>query len=192
MSFDLKCRCGQVHLRLSPARAGIGSHALCYCKDCRAVAKHLGADHMIGPRGRIRVFQTRPDRVTLEAGGEHIACLQLREGGMHRWYAACCNTPLANSFAKPSLPFVALVLGEREDADCLGPVIGVGNAASALPGDGETPKDRGIRRLIWRFLRRTVSGRMVGAAARSPFLQGGAPIAEARVLSDAERRLARG
>ena len=38
-----------------------------------------------------------------------MACVRLSAGGMFRWYAACCRTPIGNTFPSPRSPFISVV-----------------------------------------------------------------------------------
>lgn len=83
-------------------------HLVCYCKDCRAFARHLGQMEVLEPGGGSPLVQVMPARVEITEGQAHISCLKLAPRGLYRWYAACCNTPIANTVSTPKLPLAGL------------------------------------------------------------------------------------
>jgi len=58
---------------------------------------HLRAEAALMPDAGVALYQTRPDCVHIDDGAEHLACLRLSPKGLLRWYASCCDTPLANT-----------------------------------------------------------------------------------------------
>lgn len=107
MSLPLKCRCGAVRGEMQPARAFV--RATCYCKDCRAYARFLGASGVLDDAGGTDVVPTAPAAVRLSSGVQHVACMSLSPKGTLRWYAACCRTPLGNTSRNTRLPYLGLV-----------------------------------------------------------------------------------
>lgn len=188
----LTCRCGQFRARLAGEALPGGTHLVCYCKDCRAFARHLGAEETLLPGGGSPLYQTTPNHLTIEAGAEHLACLRLGPKGILRWHTTCCNTPIANTMPKPTIPFVGLSRVTVNDADVpmLGPVIGDAFTKYVLPGQGAPTKDRGMGRLFWRFARRALAAYLAGARQSPFFDDAGTPIREPRILSREERRAA--
>jgi len=94
MNHPLRCRCGQVEGHV--VRPGPATRAVCYCKDCQAFARFLGhADSVLDAQGGSGIVATQPREVVFARGTEKIACMSLSERGMLRWYASCCNTPIA-------------------------------------------------------------------------------------------------
>ncbi|MBV0912807.1 DUF6151 family protein [Anianabacter salinae] len=187
----LRCRCGALTGRLDPAR---GSRLVCYCKDCRAYARHLGddvANVVLDDHGGTALFQTTPDRITIDTGAEHLAALRLGPKGLLRWHTACCRTPVANTLFSPGLRFAGVPQSLiAEGKDRLGPVICLNAVDQADPPLGR--KGYGVARagaaVLLRHLRARLSGQGGG-----PFRDdGGRPVAEPRVLTLAERRAAEG
>ncbi|WP_255990096.1 DUF6151 family protein [Chitinolyticbacter albus] len=115
MSHSIQCRCGRVRgTVLAPARAIRG---ICYCKDCQAYARLLGnAETVLDAHGGTCVVATRAGSITFSAGQELLACLTLTAGGPLRWYARCCNTPIANTARRRTLSYVGLVHTALGDA----------------------------------------------------------------------------
>ena len=82
----------------------------CYCRDCQAFAHALGNPGAILDKlGGTDIVATLQQYVTFTKGTEALACLSLSERGLLRWYANCCNTPIANTARNPKLSYVGLV-----------------------------------------------------------------------------------
>ncbi|MEO0485237.1 MAG: DUF6151 family protein [Pseudomonadota bacterium] len=189
MSIGFACRCGAVEIDMPGCAPRHGSHLICYCKDCRAFARHLGADDMLLDHGGNRIFQTRPDWVRVVKGKEHLRALRLSPKGLVRWYAGCCSTPMFATGGRPKVPFIGFAGGAAMDVGALGPEIALGFTASALdPPTGM--KDRGLAKLGWRFAKRTLPGMVTGAAKRNPFFEGDRPIAKPELISKEARAAA--
>lgn len=105
--MQLRCRCGAVRgemdTRLAYARA------TCYCKDCRAFARFVGAPGVVDASGGVDIVATAPPSVRFTSGAGHIACMSLSPKGLLRWYAACCRTPLATTPRDPKLPYAGMM-----------------------------------------------------------------------------------
>jgi hypothetical protein len=195
-SVPLRCRCGHMHgvaREVSPAE---GFRFVCYCKDCQAFARFLDRPDVLDAASGTDIFQMPPGRVTLDAGADALRCLRLHEKTpVLRWYAACCQTPMANT-AGPRFPVIGLVHSFMSDGvdgrprdDILGAPrcrIHEGSAIGPLPPNAPPPASL-------RFLVRRASkafGWSIGGLARpNPFFSAstGAPRAEPRVLTPAER-----
>ena len=105
--MQLRCRCGAVRGEMDTRRTY--ARATCYCKDCRAFARFLGAPDVLDAGGGVDIVATAPAAVRFTAGAGHIACMSLSPRGLLRWYAACCRTPLANTPRDPRLPYAGMV-----------------------------------------------------------------------------------
>lgn len=189
-SHPIQCRCGQVRGLVQPTKPA--TRCVCYCKDCRAFARHLDAQaDVLDAFGGTDVIQVPPAHVTLTHGQGSLACLRLTDKGMLRWYAACCNTPLGNTSADRRMSFVGLVhtclrgAGASMD-DSFGPVTTRTQVKSALgsPGFGSTGELGGIARVLG-FV---AKARLTGSYRKTPFFHAetGAPVVVPRVLSAAE------
>lgn len=167
MTLVLRCRCGQVKGIVSTERAYV--RATCYCKDCQAYARHLGQPGLMDAQGGTDIVAMNPLAVRFTAGEENIAGLCLRDGGLFRWYAACCRTPLGNTPHDGRVAYVGMV------TTCLPPAAGV-DAAFGPAG-----------RVVLN------TGSATGAVRGTPvaFLLGGARIA-AGILGAKVRRQAPG
>jgi hypothetical protein len=184
-SLSLRCGCGALQGTVDVApRSGL--HVVCYCDDCRAYAHALDRSDLLDKNGGTEIFQTAPSRLKFTSGFEQARCLRL--SGMFRWYAGCCNTPIANVMARPGLPILGLAsaLIEIDDTSVLGPITRVQArfATGSPPADAERTASLAT---IARVLRFVVAGRLRGAHKPHPFFIDGRPAASPRVLSGTER-----
>src|ERR1700741_1590175 len=125
-NHPIQCRCAQVRGEL---RAGaIFTRAVCYCLDCQAYADVLGdPDRVLDTNGGTDIVASLQQYVRFSAGSERLGCLSLRARGMLRWYASCCNTPIANTARDPRLSYMGIV------SSCLGRDAGSLDAAFGPP-----------------------------------------------------------
>ena len=125
-SIPLRCRCGQVQGVIGTGNTYV--RATCYCKDCRAFAQWLGDPGLLDAAGGVDVVAMAPSQVTITAGQSQVACMSLGERGIHRWYAACCRTPLGNMGRSPAIHYVGM------STACMGDDGAVVDAAFGLVG----------------------------------------------------------
>lgn len=189
MSIELKlrCRCGKVTGRVRDVAPNRLNRAVCYCKFCQAYAKSLdAADAVLDDEGGTEVLNVSPATIEITEGIEHVACGRLTSKGAMRWYASCCNTPFANTMAKPGIPFIGLVkkgcvdpasIPEPEDAH-LGPVRARVNHTFDAAWAKEHRGTRGaLYGMLVRFTPKLIGWRLGGAHRRFPvFDQDGQPI----------------
>jgi len=182
---DLSCRCGAT--RWSVAAIAPGCHVECYCADCQSFARHLRADEVwLDPDGGTESFHTLPRHVRFTAGQENLRALRLGPKGLIRWYAGCCDTPVANTLATPRLPFVGLVL--RPGQAGFGPLVTKANTGAAR----RPVRGFGKGRAIAGLLLRAAGARLTGRHRPNPFFDAaGAPTVTPRILTLAERNAAR-
>jgi hypothetical protein len=108
MSHAFQCRCGTLRGEIVETRRGL--RATCYCGDCQAYAHLLGNPAtVLDPLGGTDVVATPASNVRLTAGAEALACVSLSPRGLLRWYARCCNTPVANTPRDWKLPYTGMV-----------------------------------------------------------------------------------
>lgn len=169
-SVPLRCRCGALRgeVEVGP---GTGQRIVCYCDDCQALARFLERDDVLDAHGGSDIFQTRPAGVRITEGADQLACMRLSEKGMHRFYARCCRTPIANTLGARA-PFVGLAStaldpGARESA--LGPPIARVQgrfAIGGVPAGAHPTVGPGLIARTFAFLAR---GFLTGSHAPSPF-----------------------
>lgn len=185
------CRCGTVRGVMHDVSPGVGSHIVCYCRDCRAYARHLGDDAALDPSGGTDLFQTSAGRLQLISGADRVACLRMTARGPLRWYAACCNSALGNTAPVAAVPFGGFVTARFGNAAPLGPVIARVFTESATPPPGTPPpKKLGMAQVAIRFVRITLAARIAGDHRRHPFFPDGRPLAPVVRLTPEERAAA--
>lgn len=130
-TINLKCQCGMVSghaIKVSPRK---GNRIICMCDDCQTYAKFLGKqDKILDEHGGTDIFQLTPSQIKITYGIEYLECVRLKEGGLLRWYAGCCNTPIANTSTSSKMPIVGMphifmdhAYGKKGRDHDLGPVI---------------------------------------------------------------------
>ncbi|MEM9638690.1 MAG: DUF6151 family protein [Pseudomonadota bacterium] len=183
------CSCGTLKGVLHDVSPATGCHLMCYCKDCRAFARHMGQMNALEPGGGSPIVQILPARIEITQGADQIACLRLSPKGLHRWYAACCNTPLANTIGSPRMPFAGMWRPLFARTDVFGPVVAYGFTKAALPGGPR--KDKGLLRMLGGLLKRSLAAYLNGTARQNPFFdKDGAPIVTPQIISKADRAAA--
>ena len=189
VDLPLSCACGRLRGDLR-AEALRGARGICYCDDCQAYARWLGSPDLINPHGGTAVIQTWPAAITVYEGVNTLRLLRLSRKGLHRWYTACCRSPVANTLG-PRAPFAGLMvrlLAPGADLDALyGPAHGVqGRFAPGGCPPGAVPSATlpNLGRAMG------ILGRGWWRKAHSPspfFAADGAPLVAAQVLSKEER-----
>src|SRR5436190_22157980 len=106
--YAIRCKCGRLHGVLS--RSAPATRAICYCRDCQAYAHALGKpETILDSLGGTEVVASVQQYVSFTKGADSLACLSLGERGLLRWYASCCNTPIANITRDPKLSYVGIM-----------------------------------------------------------------------------------
>lgn len=189
-SHRLRCRCGTLTGYVGhPKKARRG---MCYCRDCQAYAHALAGDSgILDAQGGTDVVATLQSNVTLTHGNEALACLSLTPNGLLRWYASCCNTPIANTTRNYHMSYVGLVHTCLHDAsesldDAFGPVRMRVNTRSARAPVKPTPF--GTLNAVAGLSLALVRARLDGSYRRTPFFDSqGIPATSPRILTPDER-----
>ncbi len=121
VATPLACRCGAVRGTLDHV-GSVGNHVVCYCIDCQTYAHHLERADVLDDHGGSAVYQSRPSAMQITQGRDQVRCLRLSPKGTLRFYAGCCNTPMANMAANPRAPFVGVPLTFFAEPDSAPPV----------------------------------------------------------------------
>lgn len=175
-TLTFACRCGGFRgsFESLPDR---DTHLTCHCADCRAFVRATsGEDPGIAGVG---IVQTAPERLRIERGAAHLRAMVLsRRGGLIRWYAGCCGTPIAATPRTPAVPFVGLLRAPIAGGAELGPVLMRGFLPRRHP-DGRQ-RHEGLGTLIARMIRRSAASRVSGRWRANPFFADGRPVAEPR------------
>lgn len=194
MTHRLQCTCGKVRGEiLQPRRA---MRAVCYCRDCQTYAHLLGrARQVLDPIGGTDVIATAASNVAITAGREHLACVSLSPGGLLRWYAACCGTPVANTPRDWKLPYVGVVHTCLRHPDPLERTFAqVEMRVNTRSAHGAVPRDTKLAGKL-RFLgmvMRLTGMRLTGAYKSTPlFSVKGEPLVTPRVAAREEVEAAR-
>ena len=197
MNVLLKCNCGALRGIAKNMSSVQGHRVICMCDDCQAYAHFLGrAKSVLDENGGTDVLPVAPSNLEITQGIENLKCLRLTGKGMLRWYAGCCNTPIANTAPFSKVPFAGVVhtimdfAGNAKARDnSLGPVgmrvqcqYGIGNLAEGTYQ--KTPL-----KLILHTVRFLIAGWLKGQYAPSPFfnLKTGKPTVGPYILTAIER-----
>jgi hypothetical protein len=196
LEIPLQCECGTV--RGSVAVRGLAVRGACYCRDCQAFARFLGApERMLDAAGGTHVIGTLPSRVRFSSGQQRLACVTLTPRGPYRWYAECCRMAIGNSSRARKTPFVtlhtrALAAPPAELDRAFGPGTFAFATESATSEVARRPfgLPLALPKILWNIL----SARTSGSWRVNPFFKPGSdvPIREPQVLSKAERYALRG
>lgn len=206
MGADLavRCFCGKLRGIAHAVSPRAGNHLACYCDDCQSFQHALGqAERVLDANGGTDIYQMSPKNFRITQGRENLACMRLKPGGLTRWYASCCDTPVGNTLGKPGMPFVGVTTvcfdrsgGSAAVDAALGPVRGGVHGRFAY-GDraGLDAHDKAPVSMIFGFLGKMMRWRMQGAHKDSPFFDSEtgrlsvAPrVLSAEELQDVERR----
>lgn len=191
MLYPLSCRCGAV--RGTVETAAPHERIVCYCADCQAYAHLLGRPaEDLDARGGTHALLTVPRAIRIETGAERLACVRMTGRGPIRWYAACCDTPVANTGPVMEAAYASLlgpVLGGAGPAldAAFGParLFGFVHNARGEPKPPRTP----FLGVYLRVVARSLRARFDGSYRRTPFFDPatGRPRAEPRRLAPEER-----
>ena len=190
----IRCECGSLRGVLRGVSGANGNRIVCYCDDCQSFAHFLGrADQILDPHGGTDIFQTSPARLEISAGTDRLVCMRLTSGGLVRWYADCCKTPIGNTLATRQVPFVGMIHsctdpasagGSRNEA--MGPIRARVHGRFATGDRSQLDAhDKAPASMLLRFASILVKARLRGDHARSPFFDAktGALTATPRVLT---------
>ncbi|AXT34550.1 hypothetical protein D1820_05930 [Phaeobacter sp. LSS9] len=181
--LSFACDCGKIRGELSQEARKAGTRIVCFCADCRAnEIYHNQPDPAPGP---VDLFQVNPDGVRFHQGQDLLRLMRLSPKGLFRWYAGCCGTPMANTLAKPTLPFAGLRSDRFADKDALGKI----RARAFVPKQGKQPRTEGAARMVMSLLSRMISARLSGRWRETPFfdVESGEPVSKPEVISKEER-----
>lgn len=190
--LDFRCACGTVRGMLLAVSPEAGVRYVCHCDDCQAFTHFLKrADDVLDANAGTDVFQTPASRLRITHGAGHLACMKVTKGPLLRWYADCCNTPLANTYGTSKFSFMSVVLW-RFDPDVRDRVLGPPSGhvwVKFAKGDMAGVKLASIPAMICRILARAVSARLSGDYRKNPLFdpRTGAPIAIPHQLTSDER-----
>ncbi len=177
------CQCGKLTGRITRDGARLATHAECFCHDCRAAQLYFGQpDPAPGP---VEVFQIAPEEFVIETGHEHLAAMKLSPNGMLRWYAKCCNAPLATTPRGPKFPFAGVIAARIADNSALGPI----TTRGFIPQPNGKQKHEGLGPAIIGLVRRVAKSRLSGSWKKTPFFDPatGEPVVPPKLIDKSER-----
>lgn len=184
MAHCFQCRCGALKGEVSQPHLAV--RAVCYCGHCQAYARLLDSPvPVLDALGGTDVAATQARYVRFTSGEQSLACLSLSPNGLLRWYARCCNTPIANTPRDWRLPYVGLLhtcLANPEPMERSFPQVQMHVNRASARGKPPVLRLSGMRAMLG-LAPRLLAARLTGAYRQSPFFdQQGVPRAEVRVL----------
>lgn len=189
----MRCACGKVRGTAEGVAPDAVNHCYCYCHDCRAFVHWLEQDALLDAWGGAHYVQLARARFRIDEGRSELACLRLSPRGLHRFYAACCKTPIAN--AMPRVPFASLTVGTLElegPESALLPEADVVHPGSALRGPPRGSSGRHTLRALARPGRLMAGWLARGLGQPTPlFDRSERASVEPRILTPAEREALR-
>lgn len=191
MNHRIQCQCGALTGEVSNTHSVM--HAVCYCIDCRTYAFHLGKpESVLDANGGTEVIATQAKRVTFTAGAQHLACLSLSPNGLLRWYAQCCNTPIANTPRNWRLPYVGLIHScLNKPLESSFPAVQIHVNTQSVKTKLSSTRWAQITTLLG-FMPKILLARFTGAYKETPFFSSaGVALVNVQILSKAEREQAK-
>jgi hypothetical protein len=191
MTYPIQCQCGALRGLLERPQQAL--HGICYCKDCRAYARHLGIlSRTHDALGGVEFVATQARYLSFSQGTQHLACVSLSEKGLLRWYARCCATPIGATPRNWKIPYVGLVhtclKAEPATFERTFPRLQMRVNTGSAP---QPPPGLALKTLVSlaSLIPRIVADGITGAYKTTPFFQPptGAPITSVTVLSEAQR-----
>jgi hypothetical protein len=157
---------------------GSGTPAICHCDSCVRAQRHFGVD--ANQSDGVAVFQTTPDRFTIETGTETLGLARLTPKGSYRWFATCCNSQIGVSSTTPKFPFFSPVQSIFSDPAALGKA----RTHAFVPQQGGGQKHRRLMPAIVALMARSLSALTSGRWRSTPFFDVDTrqPVAASQVL----------
>lgn len=164
------------------------------CDDCQSYAHYLNhPERILDPNGGTELYPVPQSYLKITTGKEHLQCLRLTSKGTYRWYAGCCNTPVANS-GGAKVPFVGVVhsimrhgLDKQSRDELLGPIDTRVMAKYGKPPFPENTADTFSWSAIWRSTLFALITFLKRQAEPSPFYtKDGKPVVRPYILAKAE------
>lgn len=136
MNMKFSCRCGNLRGEIERPEELRGLRIICMCKDCQKYAHTLGnTENILDKNGGLEVVPVFPKLLKISSGNDYLKSLKLTaETKTFRWYASCCNSPLANSLSGKE-GYIGLITQRLspKDRESLGPVFARANGESGIP-----------------------------------------------------------
>lgn len=166
------CECGLVEATVPTD----GMRIVCYCESCRGFVSRLGCADRLNAAGGNDLLQVAPDQVDIR-GAEHLRWMKMTESGPMRWYASCCNTPMANTLGTRKIPFASFQVHNIEPQKAVPQITAHVNLKGAL-ARVEEPLGS-MRAVMMSFASRVIAAWITGRWRQNPFFAAdGKPIAQ--------------
>lgn len=128
VELSIRCSCGNVRGVIRNVSPETINRVVCCCDGCQEYARAMGReDEILDEYGGTDLFQASPASLEITDGREHLRHVQQTPKGALRWYAGCCNSPVANTLSSLSMPFMAVlhtIVDRSELEGGLGTVLG--------------------------------------------------------------------
>ena len=182
-SLAFSCTCGALSGEITANGVASGTHVACFCPDCRA--GQLYFRHPDPAPGPVDIFQMSPDHIQITRGADNLAVMRLGPKGLLRWYAKCCNAPLATTTDSPKFPFAGFDVKRVAQPERLGPIKSYAHVPQA---NGKT-KHENVAPAVYGLIRRVITARLTGRWRHTPFFDTAtcAPTATPVVITRQER-----
>jgi len=124
--MNIQCQCGHVKAEIKHFPLQSPGRLVCYCDDCQSYLHYLKRNDLLDINGGTEIVPVYPANFQFTEGHDLVRGIRLSAKGLYRWYASCCQTPIANTQAKlPWVGMIATVLpykSEEERTKALGPI----------------------------------------------------------------------
>lgn len=168
--LNFSCVCGAVTGDLRDVGAASGDHVVCHCTDRQNFARCLHAhDRVLDEAGGTALYQGRCATMRINTGRDQLACFHLTRKPTLRWYAACCKTPMFNTYATGRIPYITTLVincDPERRSDRLGPIKGHLFVREAT-GDASDLQQMSTLKLMRRFFVRMLADIASGDRRRS-------------------------
>lgn len=181
--LSFSCTCGGLAGEITAEGVASGTHVVCFCRDCRAGQLYLGQpDPAPGP---VDIFQMTPDCIRITKGADNLAVMRLGPKGLFRWYASCCNAPLATTTENSKFPFAGFDVKRIAEPELLGPI----KTRAYVPQPNGKTKHENPAPALFGLIRRLITARLTGRWRQTPFFDTatGTPTADPMVITREER-----
>ncbi len=192
--MNIQCQCGSFQAKLSHFPKQSPGRMVCYCDDCQSYLHFIKKQNLLDANGGTEIVPVYPSNFQITAGINHMRGVRLNEKGMYRWYASCCQTPIANT--RPDMPWVGMHAGmlpyknDQERTQYLGKVK---NRVLGKFGHGQLPPDTSYKfkpRDFLGLMPFILKGIFLGKSKNHPFFKAPkfTPIADIYLLNTDERK----
>lgn len=189
--MEIQCECGNFRAELTQFPKNTPGRLICYCDDCQAFASYLKRTDLLDTNGGTEIIPAYPADIKILAGKDVIQCVRLHSKGMYRFFARCCNTPIANT--DPDRPWAGINRRMYTSKDPgrldreLGPVKAsiMGKYAKGTPPAG-TPATFNLKGMVT-VLPFIIIGKLLGKAKHSPFFENSEAVVQPKILTSEER-----